>query len=763
MTENKLKAIFCDLMTNEILGLMLRLTEAKIDEYMGEMPSSRVDPLVLESEVTTFPNNISIINFQEDKQAGELMTMALHNLNSIYAVRNPDPKATTADGMDYGFNTVLRETILKDEPFFTIKLEYPLIDETTLLVDLNVTLTELRLYGIDSATVLTPFMVIGNSSIQTQIRWDNLTIELDMITTTNASTNPASFLKNGYELEPIFESITLVGGAHTIDFTVSIFVPLDRTEVDALPMGYILDWASLEPCIPPVLSSMVFSGLEVTLGGIHEPKFKGIASQAIDQLTQKGVQFGLVIYEEKITALIPYLFQTTIRDKLNTYQKGFHCPAKDSVSRKKSRKLEEDQFVRPEGAALYVNIICAFVCVCMAALAAGLTMGLLSLDEMMLLIKERAGPTERERKAAASLLPIVRQHHLLLVSLLLLNALANEALPLFLDKIVGGVSAVVISVVLVLFFGEIIPSAVFTGPDQIKLASRMAPVVRTVMCVLSPIAWPIAKLLDILLHDESGSGYSRGELTALVRIQYEEHLASKRRRKSQYRDALKHYEFNEAVSTYSYPSERSNGHGRDSAHSHASERSSARFVRPEIKDSIRALKHQISSGRTQEIHVDEVAMVEGALKMHTTQASEVYTPWNQVFTIPSDMILNERNAVKIYRSGFSRIPIYVKDEEDPDDNTKIIGILASRQLMVIDSQDQREVSTLPLSTPRFVSPHTSLVDLINMFQTGGIKGGHLALVCARPETASEALKECRPLPEEAGLMGYVPTILHVAA
>jgi hypothetical protein len=483
MAESKVEAIFCELMTNDMLGLMLSLTEKKINEYMGEMPSWQVDPLVLESEVT-FSNNVSIINFQEEKQAGQLMNMALQNLNSIYAVRNPDPTTTTADGMDYGLNTVLRNTIMKDESFFNITLEYPLIDESTPLFDLSVTLTEIRFYGIDTATVLTPFMIIGNSSIQTQLRWDNLTIELDMIATTTASTNPASFIANGDELEPIFESITLVSGAHTIDFTISILAPLNRTEVDALPMGYILEWASLEPCIPPVLSNMVLSGLEVTLGGIHEPRFEGITSQTFDQLSQKGIQFGLAIYEEKIMDLIPYLFQTRIRDSLNTYQKGFHCPVTDGVS----RKLEGEEFVRPEGAALYVNIICAFVCVCMAALAAGLTMGLLSLDEMMLLIKERAGSTERERKAAASLLPIVRQHHLLLVSLLLMNALANEALPLFLDKVVGGVSAVVISVVLVLFFGEIIPSAVFTGPDQIKLASRMAPVVRTVQASRYPSA-----------------------------------------------------------------------------------------------------------------------------------------------------------------------------------------------------------------------------------------------------------------------------------
>jgi hypothetical protein len=46
-------------------------------------------------------------------------------------------------------------------------------------------------------------------------------------------------------------------------------------------------------------------------------------------------------------------------------------------------------------------------------------------------IQERAAPTEMERQMAQQLLPIVRQHHRLLVTLLLLlNAVANEALPL---------------------------------------------------------------------------------------------------------------------------------------------------------------------------------------------------------------------------------------------------------------------------------------------------------------------------------------------
>ena len=105
---------------------------------------------------------------------------------------------------------------------------------------------------------------------------------------------------------------------------------------------------------------------------------------------------------------------------------------------------------------------CALACVTTAALAAGLTMGLLSLDPLMLLIKMRAGATQREKDQAAALLPIVKQHHLLLVTLLLLNSMANEALPLFLEVLVSPVVAVILSVTFVLFFGEIIPSAVFT-------------------------------------------------------------------------------------------------------------------------------------------------------------------------------------------------------------------------------------------------------------------------------------------------------------
>jgi len=53
---------------------------------------------------------------------------------------------------------------------------------------------------------------------------------------------------------------------------------------------------------------------------------------------------------------------------------------------------------------------------------------------------------------------------------MLWNALANEALPVFLDSILPGWVAVLISVTLVLLFGEIIPASVTILPPLPRLS-----------------------------------------------------------------------------------------------------------------------------------------------------------------------------------------------------------------------------------------------------------------------------------------------------
>jgi hypothetical protein len=88
----------------------------------------------------------------------------------------------------------------------------------------------------------------------------------------------------------------------------------------------------------------------------------------------------------------------------------------------------------------------------------GLTIGLLSLDYVSLQVLKNSGEPQ-ERVYAARIIPLVRHKHLLLVTLLLCNAAAMEALPIFLDKMVPSYLAIALSVTAVLFFGECVAQA----------------------------------------------------------------------------------------------------------------------------------------------------------------------------------------------------------------------------------------------------------------------------------------------------------------
>jgi metal transporter CNNM len=143
---------------------------------------------------------------------------------------------------------------------------------------------------------------------------------------------------------------------------------------------------------------------------------------------------------------------------------------------------------------------------------------------MEMKIKSQSG-TPKEKAYAEKLLPIISNHHLLLVSLMLWNASATEALPIFLDKMVPEFIAIIISVTLVLLFGEIIPASILTGPQQLQIAANLIPLVYVVFVVFFPIAYPISKLLDYIIgHDEGLTIYSRKELKTMMKLQHEEGL-----------------------------------------------------------------------------------------------------------------------------------------------------------------------------------------------------------------------------------------------
>lgn len=259
-------------------------------------------------------------------------------------------------------------------------------------------------------------------------------------------------------------------------------------------------------------------------------------------------------------------------------------------------------------------IVMVLICLVCAALASGLTQGLLSLDYMEMKIRSESG-TDVEQSNAAKVLPIIERHHLLLVTLMLWNATAMEALPIFLNNLVPEWLAIVLSVTLILFVGEIVPAAILTGPKQLAIAAACAPLVYVVLFLFFPIAYPISLALDQLLGKEEGiTQYNRREMATLVRLQHEEV---------------------------------SRGGGGDN----------------------------------DDMHMDEVAIIEGALTFRNIQVREVMTPLSEVFMLSARDVLSYKTLSEIFKSGYSRIPVYEANKDD------IIGLILVKDLLFVDPED----------------------------------------------------------------------------
>ncbi|OEL25243.1 DUF21 domain-containing protein [Dichanthelium oligosanthes] len=167
-------------------------------------------------------------------------------------------------------------------------------------------------------------------------------------------------------------------------------------------------------------------------------------------------------------------------------------------------------------APFFEHIAIIVVLVLFAGLMSGLTLGLMSLSLVDLEVLAKSG-TEQDRKHAAKILPVVKNQHLLLCTLLICNAAAMEALPIFLDSLVTAWGAILISVTLILLFGEILPQSICSHYG-LAIGASVAPLVRLLVWICFPIAYPISKLLDYVLGHGQTALFRRAELKTLVTL-----------------------------------------------------------------------------------------------------------------------------------------------------------------------------------------------------------------------------------------------------
>jgi metal transporter CNNM len=167
---------------------------------------------------------------------------------------------------------------------------------------------------------------------------------------------------------------------------------------------------------------------------------------------------------------------------------------------------------------LWIYLTIAAALVLLGGAFAGLTIALMGQDEIYLQVIKTSGEGSERKHAAKVLRLLKRGKHWVLVTLLLSNVITNETLPIVLDRSLGGGwPAVLGSTVLIVIFGEVIPQSICVRYG-LSIGAWMSAPVLGLMYIMSPVAWPTAKLLDRLLGEEHGTTYKKAGLKTLVTL-----------------------------------------------------------------------------------------------------------------------------------------------------------------------------------------------------------------------------------------------------
>ncbi|PIL30796.1 transporter [Ganoderma sinense ZZ0214-1] len=131
---------------------------------------------------------------------------------------------------------------------------------------------------------------------------------------------------------------------------------------------------------------------------------------------------------------------------------------------------------------------------------------------------------------------------------------------------------------------------------------------------------------------------------------------------------------------------------------------------------------------------DEISILNGVLELNNKQVEQIMTPMQDVVTISADRVLDHNTVDYLLRSGYSRIPVH-----KPGHPLAFIGILLVKTLSIYDPSSAIPVSELPLSLLPEAPPTINCFQALDYFQTGrahllllsrtpGIEGGAIGVI-----------------------------------
>lgn len=408
------------------------------------------------------------------------------------------------------------------------------------------------------------------------------------------------------------------------------------------------------------------------------------------------------------------------------------------------------------------KVVVSIILIILSGTFSGLTLGVMNIDLIDLhLLIESGSPTEVAR--AKKLIPIRKHGNFLLCCLLIGNTTVNSALSIVSSDIFGGLAGFLVSSVIILYIGEIIPQA-FCHKHALYVGSHAIPFIRVVQVITFVLSYPSSLFLDWFLGGEGIDLYNKRQLHSLVGIHGRggdlEGGVSTSAMGSGIcvgnENVLELYEEEEEEEGVVKVEESgvSGSEGEGEGHGGSRRwlaRSKMRFLKRKISNRSSSTSSSLSSKNNHPppaLTKDEMTVLQSALKFSGKTVEAVMTELRDTLMLEVSTVLNFKCIQVIFLSGHSRIPVFEKNRQN------IIGLVFTKDLIVVDPDDEVPIRAIVKAFDRQllrVRSDTDLNKMLNAFKRGN---GHLAVVQKPIRHDSVSSDENK---ENEGVQGTVTT------
>jgi hypothetical protein len=345
VVENAIGDVSCNELSQigtALVRNMVELADTNLEPYVGDLGESFTDPLYLERNLN-LPSDFVPLNLQDaDGSVARAFNGILHFVDTSLGANVSDPDGVTTTGNDLAINVMLRSLVLdRDRALSMDSSDLPMIDPTLFeghdrITQFTVTTNRIRVFGLDTLTRFNSFRNIGRHTIQYEITWDSLTIELDVM----VDISPSS-LEDAILIDPtspgITEQISIRFTVDQVDGEVSLLLVLDEEALGAMELGPLFYTENILPCLISVIHTVEIAGLDVDPKFVNEPSFSGFISPGLNRILTDAASAAFAMYSGVLRKAMPNIFQSRIRQLINSSfldsysNQKLVCPGVDPV------------------------------------------------------------------------------------------------------------------------------------------------------------------------------------------------------------------------------------------------------------------------------------------------------------------------------------------------------------------------------------------------------------------------------------------------